>query len=81
MKEFMLEQKINEDVINKIENCILDTRTPRNPQDLNSEILCDADTYQLGSKKEFQRTNQLAFEEASHFSELKLAKHAFDKKL
>ena len=30
MKEFMLEQKINEDIIIKIEACILSTRDPRN---------------------------------------------------
>ena len=78
MKEYMLEQKINDDIINKIEKCILSTRAPRNPLDLNSEILCDADTYQFGSKKEFKRTNKLAFEEACTFSEFKLTKNSFD---
>ena len=78
MKEFMLEQKINENVIAKIEKCILSTRVPRNPLDLNSEILCDADTYQFGSKKEFKRTNELAFLEACNFSEFKLLRSEFD---
>ena len=78
MKEFMLQQKINERIIDKIDMCILSTKNPRNPQDLNSEILCDADTYQFGSNKEFKRTNKLAFEEAYYFSELKITKNAFN---
>lgn len=80
MKEFMLEHKIGEGIIDKVEKCILATRSPRHPQDLNSEIVCDADTYQFGSKKEFKKTNKLAFEEAAHFSEFKLTKHDFDEK-
>ena len=78
MKEFMHENKTSDEVIEKIEKCILATRAPRNPLDLNSEILCDADTYQFGNKKEFKRTNKLAFEEASHFSEFKLTRSAFE---
>ena len=78
MKEFMHENKTSDEVIDKIEMCILATRAPRNPLDLNSEILCDADTYQFGNKKEFKRTNKLAFEEASHFSEIKLTRSVFD---
>ena len=78
MREFMLEQHIGDEIINKIEKCILATRAPRNPLDLNSEILCDADTYQFGNKKEFKRTNKLAFEESSYFSEFKLTRSVFD---
>ena len=78
MKEFMLEQKINEDIINKIEVCILSTRAPRNPFDLNSEILCDADTYQFGNKKEFKKTNKLVFQEVTNLSAFKLTLTAFD---
>ncbi len=78
MKEFMIAHKISDEIINKIEKCILSTRAPRNPQDLNSEILCDADTYQFGSKNEFRRTNKLAFEEACYFSDSKITKNAFN---
>ncbi len=80
MKEFMQENKVSDDIINKIEKCILSTRAPRNPHDLNAEILCDADTYQFGSKKEFKKSNKLTFEEACYFTEFKLTKHAFDEK-
>jgi len=78
MKEFLLEQKINDDIINKIEVCILSTRAPRNPLDLNSEILCDADTYQFGNKKEFKKTNKLVFQEVTNLSAFKLTLTAFD---
>ena len=80
MKEFMHTHQIGDSTIEKIESCILATKAPRNPSDLNAEILCDADTYQFGNKKEFKRTNKLAFDEACHFSQLKLTKHAFDEK-
>ena len=50
MKAFMHENKTSDEVIEKIEKCILATRAPRNPLDLNSEILCDADTFQFGNK-------------------------------
>ncbi len=80
MKEYLNEQKLDSTIIEKIEDCILATRAPRNPKDLNAEIICDADTYQFGSKKEFKRTNKLAFEEATHFSEFKLSKNTFDEK-
>ena len=80
MKEYFNEQKLDSTIIEKIEACILATRAPRNPKDLNAEIICDADTYQFGSKKEFKRTNKLAFDEASHFSEFKLTKNNFDEK-
>lgn len=78
MKEFLNQQNVGEEIIEKIEKCILATRAPRTPLDLNAEILCDADTYQFGSKKEFKRTNKLAFEEANTFSEFKLTKSEFD---
>ena len=78
MREYMPEQHVGIEIIDKIEKCILATRAPRNPLDLNSEILCDADTYQFGNKKEFKRTNKLAFEEASFFHEFKLTRSAFD---
>ena len=80
MKEFMQAQSVDEGTIEKIESCILATKAPRQPLDLNAEILCDADTYQFGCKKEFKRTNKLAFDEANYFSDLKLTKNVFDER-
>jgi predicted metal-dependent HD superfamily phosphohydrolase len=45
-----------------IEDCILSTRMPRNPKNKLHEILCDADTYNLGTK-EFKGTNKLVRKE------------------
>lgn len=78
MRDFIQEQKLSNEIVEKIEKCILATRSPRNPLDLNSEIVCDADTYQFGSKKEFKKTNRLAFEEAQNLCEVKLTREVFD---
>ena len=58
MKDFVDEQSITD-----IENCIMSTKFPRNPQTLLEQIICDADTYNLGSK-DFKDTNKKALEEA-----------------
>jgi predicted metal-dependent HD superfamily phosphohydrolase len=46
-----------EDFIPPIEDCILATRIPRQPKTLIEEIICDADTYHLGTK-DFKTTNK-----------------------
>jgi hypothetical protein len=47
----------DEDLIAPIENCILATRMPRHPKTLPEQIICDADTYHLGTK-DFKTTNK-----------------------
>ena len=78
MKSFMSDFNLSSEAIGKIETCIMATREPRNPHGTISEILCDADTYQFGSKKGFEVSNKLAFEEALHQSGLTLTQKAFD---
>ena len=78
MKEFVKQFKLPEGVTEKTEACIMATRFPRDPQTLPEEILCDADTYQFGSKKAFKATNVQAFEEAKQQSGLQLTKREFD---
>lgn len=46
-----------EEFVEPIESCILATRMPRNPRNLMEEIICDADTYHLGTK-DFKKTNK-----------------------
>ena len=58
MKEFMNQQGAEESLISEIENCVMATRMPHQPKNLNEEILCDADTYHFGTK-EFRKTNKL----------------------
>lgn len=62
MTEFMREHADDEQLIEKIKQCILATRPPRNHSSLLFQIICDADTYHFGTK-EFKHTNQLVWEE------------------
>jgi predicted metal-dependent HD superfamily phosphohydrolase len=63
MKKFMKDFVTDEDVIKEIEGCIMSTKAPRNPKNLLQEIICDADTYHLGTK-DFKEMNKKAMEEA-----------------
>ncbi|MDQ2720569.1 MAG: DUF5706 domain-containing protein [Bacteroidota bacterium] len=62
MKRFMKDFGEDEQMISDIEGCIMATKFPRNPKNLLQQIICDADTYNLGTK-EFKETNKKAFEE------------------
>lgn len=57
MKAFIARFAPDEETLREISDCILATRMPRNPQNELQEILCDADTYHLGTK-EFKATNK-----------------------
>lgn len=57
MKDFVGKYIDDESMIREIGECILATRMPRNPQTELEKILCDADTYHLGTK-EFKSTNK-----------------------
>lgn len=58
MKDFLTERKVEPSVINAIEGCILATKLPQKPHTLLEEIVCDADTYNLGTK-DFLITDKL----------------------
>ncbi len=62
MKKFMKDLTDDEQAIADIAGCIMATKFPRNPQNLLQQIICDADTYNFGTK-EFKETNKKAFEE------------------
>ena len=64
MREFMQINLNDSEIITAIEACIMATKHPRNPTNLLEEIICDADTYHLGTK-EFKDTNKQVFEEIS----------------
>ncbi|MEO6329350.1 MAG: Pycsar system effector family protein [Ginsengibacter sp.] len=72
MRNFMQENTTDEALIKNIEQCIMVTKMPRNPANLLQQIICDADTYHLGTKA-FKLTNGLMFEE------LNLSKPGMDK--
>lgn len=62
MKEFMLNFSADPDIINNISECILATKYFAEPINLLQQILCDADTFHLGTK-EFKKINKQVFEE------------------
>jgi predicted metal-dependent HD superfamily phosphohydrolase len=62
MREFMQDYIGEDSILDEIESCILATRPPIAPKSLLQEILCDADTYHLGTK-DFKLTNKLVRKE------------------
>ncbi|MEO7960641.1 MAG: Pycsar system effector family protein [Ginsengibacter sp.] len=62
MRKFMKDHIDDEKIIGEIEACILATKVPRDPKSLLQEIICDADTYHLGTK-DFKDNNKRAKEE------------------
>ncbi len=62
MAKFMKDFVEEETTIKRIGECIMATKFPRNPKNLLEQIICDADTYHLGTK-DFKENNKKAFEE------------------
>jgi HD superfamily phosphodiesterase len=59
MKEFLIPKGIDEKIINDISLCIMATKLPPAPSSLLEKILCDADTYHLGTKDFFHLDKQV----------------------
>ncbi|MGB8192680.1 MAG: HD domain-containing protein, partial [Chitinophagaceae bacterium] len=57
MRDFLQKYTTDESMLKETGDCILATRMPRNPQNDLQYIICDADTYHLGTK-EFKITNK-----------------------
>ena len=62
MRSFMIPENDDKELINEIEKTILSTKPPRNPATLLQQIICDADTYHLGTKG-FKVSNKAAMDE------------------
>jgi predicted metal-dependent HD superfamily phosphohydrolase len=68
MKDF-LKTKIDKQIMDAIAGCIMATKMPHHPKTLKEEIICDADTFNLGTrefiytdmqlKKEFELRNNI----------------------
>ncbi len=54
MKLFLMCTIIDETTIDEIAGCIMSTKLPSDPQNLLQMILCDADTYHLGTEDFWQ---------------------------
>jgi HD superfamily phosphodiesterase len=62
IKSFMKDYVTDEAIVSEIIDCIMATKFPTSPKTLLQEIVCDADTYQLGTK-EFKESNKKVWEE------------------
>ena len=62
MREYFTPLVKDNRVIERIEKCILATMLPNDPHSLTEEIICDADSYHLGTN-EFPHINELVKEE------------------
>ena len=54
MQSFLEGNEVAKDIIDKVEGCICATKLPQQPKSLLEEIVCDADTYKLGTKDFFK---------------------------
>lgn len=61
-KTFMETENLDDEVMAQVADGILATRHPSNPQGLLQEIICDADTYNLGTKS-IKKNSDAVFEE------------------
>jgi HD superfamily phosphodiesterase len=62
MREFLAKFTIEPAITEAIAACILATKIPGNPVSLLEKIVCDADTYHLGTDA-FKQINQLVWQE------------------
>ena len=62
MQAFLAANGCDHHIINQIAACILVTKFPSNPIGLTEQILCDADTYHLGTN-EFLKSDELVKKE------------------
>lgn len=62
MRVFMSGQIENDKLIVDIEQCILATKFPTHPNNFLEQIICDADTYHLGTDA-FKETNKQVMKE------------------
>lgn len=60
--EFLSEMGVEESVTGEVQRAIMSTKPPRSPVTLQEEILCDADTYNLGVK-DFKASNKKVWQE------------------
>jgi len=78
MKEFLMSNNGESELVPEIEKAILSTKAPRHPGNLLQQILCDADTYHFGTK-EFKDSNKHMREEYI-LNEGKMDKEQWNKK-
>ncbi len=78
MKAFFQQQDYEVSVVEAVADCIMATKYPTKPNGLLQEILCDADSFNFGTK-EFKNTNKLVFEEWTKTKKGGISKKSFNK--
>ncbi|MEO6489109.1 MAG: Pycsar system effector family protein [Ferruginibacter sp.] len=78
MKGF-LDQQGRTDLFEEAAGCIMATKPPHEPVGILQQIICDADTYNFGTK-DFKETNKRVFSEMNYFNKDAITKIAFDRK-
>jgi predicted metal-dependent HD superfamily phosphohydrolase len=87
MKEFLITHQVPEKTIASIKGCILATKLPQDPKTLLEQIICDADTFHLGTteflntdkalKKEFELRNNTNYKNWDQLTLNVLEEHKF----
>lgn len=77
MQNFAKKIHLDKSDVQQIEQCILSTKSPRNPQKLIDKILCDADTFNIGTKA-FAVTNKMVMKEMQLLKNFKGTKEQYD---
>ncbi|NOR87664.1 MAG: HD domain-containing protein [Bacteroidales bacterium] len=74
--EFLSEKGFDKSIISQVQNCILSTRIPQQPENLLSKVLCDADLFHLTEENYFEQIEKMRKEWIS-FDEKKISKRKF----
>lgn len=77
MKSFFQHNEYEVGFVEGVADCIMATKNPTHPVSLLQQILCDADTYNFGTK-DFKHTNKLVFEELTYVKNGSVSKAAFN---
>jgi HD superfamily phosphodiesterase len=77
MRSFMQTHMADEELIKIISDCIIATKRNIEPSTLLQQIVCDADTYHLGTK-DFKKTNKQVRREVAHDSKDPMTKNEWD---
>jgi predicted metal-dependent HD superfamily phosphohydrolase len=71
--QFLKEHRASQQLIDKVNGCILATRMPQSPTNLIEQIICDADLFHLGTK-DFKEKNKLLRQEINKVEDNKIGK-------
>jgi predicted metal-dependent HD superfamily phosphohydrolase len=77
MRSFMQTHMNDEELVKIIADCIMATKRDKEPVTLMEQIVCDADTYHLGTK-DFKKTNKQVRKELAHDLKNEMTKAEWD---